>query len=61
MTNKEEIQYHNRIWYLKTYEALITKALKRGLSRKKLDYYTEKHHILPKCMNGKILKIIMCY
>lgn len=53
MTNKEEIQYHNRIWYLKTYEALVIKALKRGLSRKKLDYYTEKHHILPKCMNGK--------
>lgn len=47
------IEYHNRIWYLKTYEALIIKASSRNLDKTKLDYYTEKHHILPKCIGGK--------
>ena len=50
---ENDIEYHNRIWYLKTYEALITKALERGLFKKDLNYYTEKHHILPRCMNGE--------
>lgn len=40
----------NRIWYLKTYENLITKALSRGLDKSKLGYYTEKHHIVPRCI-----------
>lgn len=25
----------------------------RGLDKSKLDYYTEKHHIIPKCMGGE--------
>ena len=47
---REEINYHNRLWYKKTYEALIDKGLNRVL---KDNIYTEKHHILPKCMGGK--------
>lgn len=47
---REEINYHNRLWYKKTYEALIDKGLNRILED---NIYTEKHHILPKCMGGK--------
>lgn len=47
---REEINYHNRLWYKKTYEALIDKGLNRVLED---NIYTEKHHILPKCMGGK--------
>lgn len=49
----DSIKYRNRVWYLKTYESLVKKAMIRGLDRTKLDYYTEKHHILPKCQGGK--------
>ena len=53
MDNKiDDIKYHNRIWYLHTYENLMKKGLSRGLNKKLLDYYTEVHHILPKCMGG---------
>ena len=46
---REEIIYNNRIWYLKTYEALIKKALLEQ------DFIVENfhvHHILPRCMGG---------
>lgn len=46
---KEEIEYHNRLWYYKTYNALIEKALNTKYPK---DVYTERHHILPKCMGG---------
>lgn len=46
---KEEIKSHNRLWYYKTYNSLIDKCLKSTYSS---DVYTEKHHILPKCMGG---------
>lgn len=49
----EEIEYYNRIWYYNTYNNLINKSLHRGLDKTRLDYYTERHHILPKCMGGK--------
>lgn len=39
--------YHD--WYSK----IIEDAKKRGLNKKKLKYYTEEHHILPKCLGGK--------
>lgn len=51
--NKEEIEYHNRLWYYKTYNSLVDKALQRGLDKRKLEGYYEKHHILPKCLGGK--------
>lgn len=46
---KEEIEYHNRLWCYKTYNALIEKALNTTYPK---DVYTERHHILPKCMGG---------
>lgn len=39
--------------YTKIYDSLIERSLKRGLNKKKLDYYyTESHHIVPKSMGG---------
>ena len=38
--------------YEKVYYNLIEKARARGLNKKVLDYKTEKHHIIPKCLNG---------
>ena len=35
--------------YIKTYYDIINKAKTRGLNKRVLNYYTEKHHILPKC------------
>lgn len=43
----------NKIWYEKTYNSLVETRKSRGLDKTKLDYYTEKHHIIPKCMGGK--------
>lgn len=44
--------YHNKIWYYKLYCKIIEKNVSLGLDKKKVPYYTEKHHILPKCMGG---------
>ena len=44
---------NNQIWYKNTYDSLIQKGLTRGLKKGVLGYYTEKHHILPRCMGGK--------
>lgn len=49
----EEIKYKNQLWYYKTYNQLVDKGLKRGLNKKKLEGYYEKHHILPKCLGGQ--------
>ncbi|ANT40602.1 homing endonuclease [Klebsiella phage vB_KpnM_KpV477] len=38
--------------YNEIYDSLIKRGLERGLNKKKLDYHTEKHHIIPKCMGG---------
>lgn len=38
--------------YKLIYEKLINRGLKRGHNKKKLGYYTESHHIIPKCMGG---------
>ena len=35
--------------YIKIYYDIINFAKLRGLNKKKLAYYTEKHHIIPKC------------
>lgn len=43
---------NNNSWDLKTYNNLISKGKTRGLNKGELDYYTEKHHIIPKCMGG---------
>lgn len=48
----ETKEYRNRIWYLKTYEKLIIKSLTRGLDKTNLPFYTEIHHIVPKCCGG---------
>lgn len=56
----DSIEYKNRLWYLRTYESLISKALSRGLNRKLIPYYTEKHHILPKCLGGTNIKSNLC-
>ena len=39
--------------YLISYCKLVDKALKRGLSKKNLTGYYERHHILPRCMGGE--------
>lgn len=38
--------------YQLIYTNLIEKARNRGLNKKSLNYQTEKHHIIPKCLNG---------
>lgn len=53
MTEKQLlIKYKNRLWYYNTYNNLINKCK----LMKEADYgdsvYTEKHHILPKCIGG---------
>lgn len=50
--SKEEIEEINQAWYSKVYNSLIDRAKERGFDRKSLDYYTEKHHIIPKCLGG---------
>lgn len=42
-----------KIKYYEDYNKLISDSLSRGLDKTKIKYYTEKHHILPKCMGGK--------
>ncbi len=48
----EEIKLHNQLVYLKIYDSIVLRAKSRGLIKKNLDYYTEKHHIYPKCLGG---------
>lgn len=38
--------------YNKIYDALVAKCVVRGLDKKVLDGYFEKHHIIPKCLGG---------
>lgn len=49
----EEIKEHNRQWFEKIYNQLMEKAKSRGLNKKNLSGYYEKHHIKPKCMFPK--------
>jgi hypothetical protein len=39
--------------YLEDYCMIIDYALLRGLEKSSIDFYTEKHHILPRCMEGE--------
>lgn len=48
----KEIYNKNTDWYIKTYYGLISKAKLRGLNKKSINYYTERHHITPKCIGG---------
>lgn len=36
----------------RVYDSLIEKARPRGLNKKKIGFYTETHHILPRCIGG---------
>jgi hypothetical protein len=38
--------------YLEIYNKIIEKAKSRGLVKKVVGFYTEKHHIIPKCVGG---------
>ena len=38
--------------YKHIYDAIIERAKSRGLNKKLLDGYFEKHHIVPKCLGG---------
>lgn len=38
--------------YKKNYDLIVEHAKTRGLNKKNLDYYTEEHHIIPKCLGG---------
>lgn len=37
----------------RVYDSLITKARLRGLNKKRIDFYVETHHIIPRCIGGK--------
>ncbi len=50
--SREEIDYNNRLWYYRVYTAIVERGLTRGLDKKKVPFYTEKHHILPRCIGG---------
>lgn len=39
--------------YYEDYLQLVEQCKPRGLNKEDISYYTEKHHILPKCMGGK--------
>ena len=47
-----EIYIKNTEWFKCTYNNIITRAKARGLDKTKIDYYTEEHHIIPRCMGG---------
>jgi len=38
--------------YQRIYDEIIERAKLRGLNRKKLEGYFERHHIIPRCMKG---------
>lgn len=38
--------------YQKIYDSLVAKCKPRGLNKKALEGYFEKHHIVPKCLGG---------
>lgn len=38
--------------YQRIYDEIINNAKRRGSDRRKLNYYTERHHIIPKCLGG---------
>ena len=38
--------------YQKVYDQIIQRSKSRGLDKKKLEGYFEKHHVIPKCMGG---------
>jgi hypothetical protein len=42
----------NQQKWLNHYNKLCNRGKERGLNKKKLDYYTERHHIIPRCMDG---------
>ena len=47
----KELTLNQQKW-LGHYQRLCERAKERGLDKKVLDYYTERHHITPKCMGG---------
>lgn len=54
MTNEELIKLvQNEENYQENYNLLVSSSRNRGLNKSKLDYYTEKHHIILRCMGGK--------
>jgi hypothetical protein len=42
----------NQLKWLNHYNKLCNRGKERGLNKKNLDYYTERHHIVPKCIGG---------
>ena len=52
--NLEEIIKPGRdcIDYYKDYNQLVEQCLVRGLNKSNVPFYTEKHHIYPKCLGG---------
>src|SRR5574343_396742 len=38
--------------YQRIYDSIISNAILRSLNKKLLNYYTEKHHIIPRCLGG---------
>jgi len=42
----------NEFKWLRHYEKLCLRSLSRGLDKSKLNYYSERHHIIPRCLGG---------
>lgn len=42
----------NTKWFENTYNNLINRAKPRGLNKETINYYTEIHHIIPRCLGG---------
>lgn len=38
--------------YEQLYNSIIERAKPRGLNKRKINYYTERHHIIPRCLKG---------
>ena len=47
LPGREKIDYYN------DYNQLINQCLPRGLNKNKVPFYTEKHHIYPRCLGGE--------
>lgn len=50
---REDIIEHNKRWFQKVYNSIIERGKQRGYNKSDIEFYTEVHHILPRCLGGK--------
>ena len=49
---KKRIYNKNTKRFKKIYDNLVNSRKSRGLDKKQIDFYTEAHHIVPRCLGG---------